>query len=60
MINGGTTPYVAHATLAELNITGATKVTDVWTGAAAGAIAAGNWTSPEIPSLDSSFVVFQK
>ena len=53
------TEYTASLTLKELNITGATaKVTDVWTGEDAGAVANGEWSTGVVPGMDSRFVVF--
>lgn len=58
-INGGAVEYTASLSLKELNITGATaKVTDVWTGEDAGAVANGEWSTGAVPSMDSRFVVF--
>lgn len=60
VINGGLSSYVATVSFAELNATGATTVTDVWSGESVGSIEDGNWTSPSIPSLDSTFVILQR
>lgn len=58
-LNGGSAEYTASLTLKELNITGASaKVTDVWTGEDAGAVANGEWSTGAVPAMDSRFVVF--
>ena len=42
---------------AEAGSTGVT-VTDVWTGEDAGPVTAGEWSTGEVPPMDSKFVVF--
>ena len=61
VINGGLVSRSAEVRLAELNIsaTGATVVTDVWSGADAGKVVDGKWSTGEVASLDSRFVVFE-
>ena len=60
-INGGGMEYSASISLAELGVSAAgdVKVTDVWTGADAGPVEHGNWSTGTVPSLDSRFVVFE-
>ena len=58
-INGGSTNTSATITLEELNITATGRVTatDVWTGADAGAVSNGHWSTGVVGTLDSAFVI---
>lgn len=62
-INGGGANYTASITLQELNITTSggksAKVTDVWTGEDAGPVSEGSWSTGNVMSLNSRFVVFE-
>ena len=57
----GSTNTSATVTLEELNITatGEVTATDVWTGADAGAVSNGHWSTGVVGTLDSAFVVIQ-
>jgi hypothetical protein len=65
-INGGGSNYTASMSLKELNVTAtnaamaaSVKVTDVWSGADAGAVVNGNWSTGVVGPLDSKFVIFE-
>ena len=61
VVGQGSTNTSATVTLEELNITatGEVTATDVWTGADAGAVSNGHWSTGVVGTLDSAFVVIQ-
>ena len=58
-LNGGSLPYRANISMAELNATAGASAVDVWTGADAGAVVDGVFDTGVVASLDSRFVVFE-